>query len=389
MPKRRTEAEFVQLLNEKQESQYKLLSRYVNNTTKVHIQCNDCGIEWWVSPKTMLRFRVGKACKHHISLSREQVNARIKKATSGKIEMIGEYYGAKTSTKMKCLNCGYVWSTQPYTLYSGHPNCPKEIGSAPHNTQWLKDQLVKLTGMEYSLLSEYRGTHRKVLIKHNICGSIFNMTPHDFVLDGHRCPKDAYKKIALKNMVPIEIVKAKIRKSTRGRYIIADDSTYRGTNSKCLFKDTKCGYIWEAQPWHIYYGDQGCPKCNESKGENEVRHYLKIHHYRFISQYRIDDCKDKNPLPFDFAVFNPDGSINCLIEYQGCQHFTLKGWGKELWSTGRHDKIKRDYCHKHNIPLIPIPYASKRTDILKIREIVNTYLDKYLHVNPVPSASKN
>ena len=65
------------------------------------------------------------------------------------------------------------------------------------------------------------------------------------------------------------------------------------------------------------------------------------------------------PLRFDFAVFDDDGDIDFLIEYQGIQHYEPKskfGGAKGLYRQKFNDTQKRKYCAEHGIKLICIPY---------------------------------
>lgn len=54
---------------------------------------------------------------------------------------------------------------------------------------------------------------------------------------------------------------------------------------------------------------------------------------------------------------------NCLIEYDGQQHYIYtqseKSWNtkEQLENTLKHDKIKNNYAQKHNFILIRIPYT--------------------------------
>jgi hypothetical protein len=95
----------------------------------------------------------------------------------------------------------------------------------------------------------------------------------------------------------------------------------------------------------------GCPICRESRGEERVRRWLKKNKINFISQYRFNDCRRKNPLPFDFYLpYN-----NICIEYNGRQHYEKNSFfsakeGKES------DKIKKNYCKKNKIKLLIIPH---------------------------------
>lgn len=86
----------------------------------------------------------------------------------------------------------------------------------------------------------------------------------------------------------------------------------------------------------------------------------------------IDGCKYR----YDFYL--PD--YNTLIEYDGEQHYMPVNFGKwddeELQKhfeiTQVHDKIKNDYCDKHNINLLRIPYWEKQN----IEEIIYNYLQR-------------
>lgn len=62
---------------------------------------------------------------------------------------------------------------------------------------------------------------------------------------------------------------------------------------------------------------------------------------------------------FDFAVFDDNGDIDFLIEYQGIQHYEAKskfGGARGLYQQKYNDAQKRIYCKKHGLTLIAIPY---------------------------------
>lgn len=117
------------------------------------------------------------------------------------------------------------------------------------------------------------------------------------------------------------------------------------------------------------HGGQLCDECSsvESLGEKRIRHFLEDHHIEFESQKWFDDCRDINPLPFDFYLMKS----NILIEYDGRQHFEeTNHFTYPLETIQKHDKIKNQYCADNNIKLIRIPYWK----ITKIEEILNNEL---------------
>lgn len=63
---------------------------------------------------------------------------------------------------------------------------------------------------------------------------------------------------------------------------------------------------------------------------------------------------------FDFAILE-DGSddVEFLIECQGAQHYEPKpkfGGPAGLRKQQTYDRLKREYCKEHGIPLVIIPY---------------------------------
>lgn len=119
----------------------------------------------------------------------------------------------------------------------------------------------------------------------------------------------------------------------------------------------------------------GCTTCNKSKGENKVLKYLIENNVKYDKQYKFDDCRHKNCLPFDFVIFNDSGDIECLIEYQGMQHFKEVGYFKgkdKLESQIRNDNIKREYCKNNNINLLEISYL----DFNNVENILDEYFQR-------------
>lgn len=112
-----------------------------------------------------------------------------------------------------------------------------------------------------------------------------------------------------------------------------------------------------------------CPFCAESKGEQEIRHWLNNNLFYFIPQYKINDCKNIEPLPFDFAIFKDKEKtiLNLLIEYDGEFHYKPILGKAHLAYQKYNDEIKNKYCQINNINLLRIPYW-KFDDVTKILE---------------------
>lgn len=98
-----------------------------------------------------------------------------------------------------------------------------------------------------------------------------------------------------------------------------------------------------------------------SRGEIKIHEILEMAELNFKEEYIFEDLVSMtgHPLRFDFAVFDDNGELDFLIEYQGIQHYEAKskfGGYTGLRKQQYNDMLKRDYCKKHGIPLVLIPY---------------------------------
>ena len=98
-----------------------------------------------------------------------------------------------------------------------------------------------------------------------------------------------------------------------------------------------------------------------SRGEIKIEEILQQAGLPIEEEYIFPELVSSSgrPLRFDFAVFDDDGDIDFLIEYQGIQHYEAKskfGGYTGLRKQQYNDMKKREYCQKHNIKLIAIPY---------------------------------
>lgn len=131
-----------------------------------------------------------------------------------------------------------------------------------------------------------------------------------------------------------------------------------------LVKCKMCGNEWYTSGVNLTQG-HSCPNCTKSHFESEVETILKKLNFKYISQYRFNDCRDINPLPFDFYIKD----INTLIEVDGEGHYmpirrsssmSDEDASKQLEVIQKHDSIKTGYCQKQGIKLIRIPYWERK-----------------------------
>lgn len=174
------------------------------------------------------------------------------------------------------------------------------------------------------------------------------------LINGKRCPECNtalyQKKYALS---PDEVEKRFL--NCGGKLLNKEDYINQTTkNLKVICNE--CGDTFKTSLRNFtQHGGQICSNCrkNESIGEIKIRQYLIKHKIEFIQEKWFDDCRDINPLPFDFYI----PSITACIEFDGRQHFEDTNYFSfSFEKTQLHDNIKNQYCEKNNINLIRIPY---------------------------------
>ena len=91
-----------------------------------------------------------------------------------------------------------------------------------------------------------------------------------------------------------------------------------------------------------------------SRGEIKIHEILEANDINFKEEYEF--------ARFDFAVFDDDGNLDFLIEYQGKQHYQAVskfGGNRGLYQQKYNDNQKRRFCALKGLTLIEIPYTDE------------------------------
>lgn len=101
-----------------------------------------------------------------------------------------------------------------------------------------------------------------------------------------------------------------------------------------------------------------------SRGEIKIFEILEKAGFNFKEEYSVEGLNSSNgrPLRFDFAVFDDDGNLDFVIEYQGRQHYepVAKFGGKKgFFQQQFNDNKKRRYCQLQGVTLVEIPYTEE------------------------------
>ena len=184
-------------------------------------------------------------------------------------------------------------------------------------------------------------------------------------LSGTRCRKCRFDSFRLK----LEDVILMTKDITLGEFSFID-TKYTKAKDKFLFIHNKCGTEFKSSWDNFKSGDVGCPRCSKgkSKGESYFKSFLVQNNINFIPEYRIEGCKDKLTLPFDFAIMDNYGNIKMLIEIDSSIHYKYTPYIHKTYENfldkQNKDKLKEEYCDKNGIKLYK-PYYNKVEDIKK------------------------
>lgn len=271
-----------------------------------------------------------------------------------------KYTGNNKNLEIQC-QCGSIFKTT-YQNFSDKlkrqcNDCGLEIKIkklSKTNESYIKELKFKI-GDEYTALEKYKDSTTKISTRHNLCGYVWNVLPSN-ILSGCGCPL-CYGNVKKTT----DEYKDEIYQLVGDEYSVIGE--YKNANTHIRMRHNTCEHEWMVFPSSLLNGSR-CPKCAMSRGEDSIYLLLKKWSIDFEAEYRIDECRNKNPLPFDFAIFNGCGNVAFLIEYDGIQHFERVAFGgidtirqRDLLKYIQHnDNIKREYCQNSNVSLLTIPY---------------------------------
>lgn len=268
-----------------------------------------------------------------------------------------KYINSTTKMLFRDIN-GHLFKSDWNNIYNRHYClCPKCYLSRKGITQRLnKEQYEKVFG-EHGLTIldkrqiEYNNTLIDVIDKNGYKGKICYSNLEQRA-------NTTFSPFIKSNPYTIDNIKHFIKLNNLGIEILSTkyESCDEPLKIKCM-----CGNItyhsWDSikQRKSIY-----CSECSKSILEKIVLNYLKFKNIDFITEYKFEDCGNIKPYPFDFYL----PKQNILIEVQGEQHYKPVLFGNitkdkaliNYQNQIERDKIKENYCKKHNIPLLKLKY---------------------------------
>ena len=343
------------------------LVKYVNNRTKIKIECRHHGI-FETTPKDHLdkrnkRFSVCPKC--NINEWKNNFIEKAKKVHGDKYDYSKvNYIDSKTKVEIVCKEHGSFF-LKPSNHLIGII-CPKCSGVLC-DTDIFIEKAKKVHGDKYDYSEvEYTGSEDKIYIRCYKHG-IFKMTPNSHINQEQGCSEcSGNKKLTTETFIE----KAKL---VHGDTYSYSKVNYINNRIKVIIICKEHGEFLQNPKEHNR--GRGCKLCNKSKSENKIEEILDtniiIPGIKYIPQHTFNDCRGKiRPLPFDF--YFPEYDV--LLEYDGRHHFEIVFSEKGFLDMKRNDRKKNKYCKKTCKKLFRISY---RMDIEKSMIEILNYL-KYL-----------
>lgn len=226
-----------------------------------------------------------------------------------------------------------------------------------------------------TVLGEYQGAKKPIQCKCEIHNYIWNPKASN-LLTGFGCPKCGYVKSGLASRRSAEDRREELEAfHNKITFLHVPEVSTENVLCQC----NECGKTWEALFGNMMKPNRKnkCPYCSASVGEIKIMQFLDKFKFKYETQKRFSNCKDQFVLPFDFYL--PED--NLLIEFDGEQHYhpILRGSHKQSSEEDfklvqKHDLIKTEYCKKHNIPLLRVPYWERN-------DLEYFLFDKFVELN--------
>lgn len=337
----------------------KVIGTYSDAKTPIEHFCEKHNIFWYPLPTNVLK---GNGC---VECGKEKIRSKNRrthieyieelKTVNPNIICLEKYMGANTPILHKCKIDGYEWKAIPEGIICGK-KCPKCIG----NLKKTHDKYIKelgITNSDIEVIGKYVNSYTPILHKCKIDGYEWLVCPSS-ILSGTGCPKCAGNIRLTHEEYVKELQEYNPDLEAIGKYVNMKTSILH----RCLIHN----YEWNVFP-SVALAGCGCPKCNESRGEKQIRLWLEKNNIRYTFQHSFEDCCDIKPLPFDFYLLNK----NICIEYDGKQHFEPIDYfgGEDRFKYQiKHDNIKNEYCKNNGISLLRIPYYKN------VEEELNNFL---------------
>lgn len=271
------------------------------------------------------------------------------------VQLVSEEYRNNAELLQWRCKCGNTFERRWQDVHRKHQySCTVCVPPPIKKTQSTFIQQLAETSPTITVNGQYINARTKIAVNCDTCGHNWSAQPRN-LLSGNGC-----RNCAIVAMQKTHEIFLQDMQQVHGNSIKVI-SEYHNALTKIDLQCNNCSHQWKATPHKLLSGT-GCPNCAGSKGEKQINSLLTELSLPFKAQYKFPDCRNKNPLPFDFVVLDSSQSPILLIEFDGIQHFEPReyfGGQSGFEYRQQNDSIKNAYCRTHSIPLLRIPYTEQ------------------------------
>lgn len=166
-------------------NEYILLDEYRGYNKKVKIKHLVCGI---ITEYTPEKFNGGSRCKECFVNGLRKDKEFVEHIRSvGNYELLSKYVNNKTKVTLKHHDCGTIFEITPSKFTNRKVYCPCVRKHKKWTKKRFEKEMEEKSGTKYKLESPFKDIYSKVDIKHITCGKTFNTTARNMVETGG-CP---------------------------------------------------------------------------------------------------------------------------------------------------------------------------------------------------------
>lgn len=362
-----------------------------NSSIKIKVICDYCGKEYEILYQHYVRSMKTSsknACQKcsGIKVAEQTLKRRREKYYKNVVEFCSKkgYFLLTSKEDIKNLdsNITYIcpihgeYTTKLENVLAGHScyKCGRQTALIKKNQKDIEDRRKNLFSKALAVCEEkgYIFNSTKEEIKNNTSIIKYICPYHgekkariSNFIQGKGCPDCAKDNNRISFQLSFDEVEQRIE--SLGGTLINKEEYVNIAEKNLKIICPECGEVFITSLRNFtQHGGQVCENClgSESNGERKIRYFLENNNIQFEQEKRFHDCRDINPLPFDFYL--PESQT--VLEYDGKQHYVDNGYfSYSLAETQKHDKIKNKYCNDNDINLIRIPYW----DYYNIEKILN------------------
>lgn len=200
----------------------------------------------------------------------EEFIAELTRKVGNEYTVLSNYINSQTKIYVKHNTCGTIYDVVPNSILRGS-GCPSCFGTFKKSQDTFVEEVFSLVGDEYKVLSNYIDAKTPVDFEHH-CGYRISRTPDYFLRKERCCPNCD----GTKDSWDDDKYKEFVHIEGRGEYKVLSD--YSGMNNPVRLKHVNCGHIYESSA-RVFREGGRCPKC-----KNDFVPWNKLTHEEFLSK---------------------------------------------------------------------------------------------------------